>query len=141
MHYFTADQLPVLTAPGVVGIIGFGKNPSPVPDHEIAYVRSLVQSGFLVTPWPFLQAGQQVVIERGPLAGVEGILEHVKGKFRLVVSICLLQRSVSTEVDRGWVRPLPKPVTKEVVAQHEPGLHDAARRSNASNGRLWPQAG
>src|SRR5215471_18022643 len=49
-------RLPVLTAPGVVGIIGFGKNPSPVPDHEIAYVRSLVQSGFLVTPWPFLQA-------------------------------------------------------------------------------------
>jgi len=42
------------------------------------------------------------------LTGVEGILQEVKGRFRLVVSIPLLQRSVSTEVDRNWVRPLPQ---------------------------------
>jgi hypothetical protein len=47
-----------------------------------------------------------VLIEHGPLAGLEGILQEVKGKFRLVVSISLLQRSVSTEIDRMWVRPL-----------------------------------
>jgi transcription antitermination factor NusG len=100
-------RLPVLTAPGVVGLVGFGKIPSPIPDHEIEYVRSMVQSGLLVTPWPFLQLGQTVVIERGPLAGVEGILQQVKGRFRLVVSIRLLQRSVSAEVDRRWIRPIP----------------------------------
>jgi transcription antitermination factor NusG len=101
------DRLPVLTAPGVVDLVGFGRIPSPVPDHEIESIRRMVQSGLLVMPWPFLELGNRVLIERGPLAGVEGILDEVKGRCRLVVSVNLLQRSVSAEVDRNWVRPLP----------------------------------
>jgi len=101
-----SDRLPVLTAPGVVGVVGFGKGPSPIPDVEIERVRRMVDSGLLVTPWPFLEVGQQVVLERGPLAGLEGILEDVEKGPRLVISIPLLQRSVSTEVDRSWVRPV-----------------------------------
>lgn len=101
------DRLPVLTAPGVVELVGFGKIPAEVPDHEIENVRRMVQSGLFVMPWPFLELGHRVLIERGPLAGVEGILEEVKGKCRLVVSVQLLQRSVSAEVDRNWIRPLP----------------------------------
>jgi transcription antitermination factor NusG len=99
-------RLPVLTIPGVVSLVGCGKIPTPVPDQEIEHVRTMIQSGLLVTPWPFFHVGQGVLIERGPLAGVEGILQEVKGRFRLVVSIPLLQRSVSTEIDRDWVRPL-----------------------------------
>jgi transcriptional antiterminator NusG len=101
------DRLPVLTAPGVVDLVGFGKIPAPVPDQEIETVRRMVQSGLFVMPWPFLELGHRVLIERGPLAGVEGNLEEVKGKCRLVVSVQLLQRSVSAEVDRDWIRPLP----------------------------------
>jgi transcription antitermination factor NusG len=66
----------------------------------------MINSGLLVTPWPFLEVGQHVILERGPLAGLEGILEDVEKGPRLVVSIPLLQRSVSTEVDRNWVRPV-----------------------------------
>lgn len=102
-----SDRLPVLTTPGVVELVGFGKIPAPVPDDEIENVRRMVQSGLFVMPWPFLELGHRVLIERGPLAGVEGILDEVKGKCRLVVSVQLLQRSVSAEVDRDWIRPLP----------------------------------
>jgi transcription antitermination factor NusG len=102
-----SDRLPVLTAPGVVDLVGFGKIPAPVPDHEIENVRRMVQSGLFVMPWPFLELGHRVLIERGPLAGMEGILDEVKGKCRLVVSVQLLQRSVSAEIDRDWIRPLP----------------------------------
>ena len=115
-------RLPVLTAPGVVSLVGFGKIPSPIPEHEIQHIRSMTQSGLLITPWPFLKVGQQVVIEHGPLEGVEGILQQVKGKFRLVVSICLLQRSVSTEVDRDWVRPIPKLTSNEILVQQLPQI-------------------
>jgi transcription antitermination factor NusG len=101
------DRLPVLTAPGVVDLVGFGKIPAPIPDHEIECIRRMVQSGLFVMPWPFLELGHKVLIERGPLAGVEGILDDVRGKCRLVVSVQLLQRSVSAEVDRSWIRPLP----------------------------------
>jgi transcription antitermination factor NusG len=111
------DRLPLLRMPGVVGIVGFGKGPSPIPDQEIEHVRTMVQSGLLVTPWPFLAAGQTVLIERGPLSGVEGILQEVKGTYRLVVSVHLLQRSVSAEVERSWVRPLSQPASQDSEAR------------------------
>ena len=100
------DRLPVLMMPGVVNVVGFGSQPAAIPDQEIEHVRTMVRSGLLVTPWPFLSVGQTVVLERGPLAGVEGILQQIKKTFRLVVSVQMLQRSVSTEVDRAWVRPI-----------------------------------
>jgi transcription antitermination factor NusG len=102
------DRLPVLQVPGVVGLVGVGKVPAPVPEEELERVRALVRSGLLVTPWPFLEVGQSVLIERGPLAGLEGILQRFKGKLRIVVSVTLLQRSVSAEIDRAWIRPLGK---------------------------------
>jgi transcriptional antiterminator NusG len=101
------DRLPIITAPGVVDVVGFGKIPQQIPDAEIDRVRCLVESGLLVTPYPYMQVGQAVLIERGPLAGVEGILAEVKGKTRLVVSVNLLRRSVSAEVDRHSIRPIP----------------------------------
>jgi len=100
------DRLPVLTIPGAVGLVGFGKGPVAIPDQEIESVRRMIGSGLLVAPWPFLAVGQMVRIERGPLAGLEGILQEIKKTFRLVVYVPLLQRSVSAEVDRTWIRPL-----------------------------------
>lgn len=100
------DRLPVLTVPGVVGLVGFGKVPAPIPEQEIERIQRMVQSGLPLGPWPFLEVGQTVLIERGPLAGMEGILAEEKGKCRLVVSINLLKRSVFAEVDRNWVRPV-----------------------------------
>ena len=112
------NRLPVLSAPGVVGLVGCGRIPVPIPDDEIERIRRMVQSGLLVSPWPFLEAGQTVLIERGPLTGLEGILEEVKGKCRLVVSINLLRRSVSAEVDRHWVRPVKASPRLEDFAAH-----------------------
>jgi len=98
-------RLPVLTIPGVVDLVRLGPDPCRIPDHEIENVRSMVGSGLLVMPWPFLEPGQTVVIERGPLTGLEGVLQVLKGRHRLVVSVTLLQRSVCAEIDRNWVRP------------------------------------
>ena len=114
------NRLPVLTAPGVVDVVGWGKIPAPIPDEEIERVRRMVQSGLLVSPWPYLELGQAVLIERGPLAGMEGILVEVKGRCRLVVSINLLKRSISAEVERSCVRPV-----KSVASNARP----AARRT------------
>jgi len=99
-------RLPILTTPGVVSIIGSATGPIQVDDREIASVRGMVASGAVVGPWPFLREGQFVAVERGPLAGVEGIIVSLKGHYRLVVSVTLLQRSVAVEIDRDWVRPI-----------------------------------
>ncbi len=96
----------VVMTPGVVSIVGCGSKPEAVPEDDIQAVCRLVDSGILTVPFPFMRTGQRVVIERGPLCGLEGTLVEVKSRLRLVVSIEMLQRSVAAEVDRSWVRPI-----------------------------------
>jgi transcription antitermination factor NusG len=98
-------RLPILTTPGVSSVVAFGKEPMPVADHEIASLQAVVQSGLFAAPCPFIQAGQKVRIDCGPLSGTEGVIVQVKSAVRLVVSITLLQRSVAVEIDRLWVSP------------------------------------
>jgi transcription antitermination factor NusG len=100
-------RLSILVTPGVLQVVGAGKVPLPVEEREIAAIRSIVNSGLLAEPWPFLRLGQRVRIERGSLEGVEGILLAVKKPYRLIVSVTLLQRSVAVELDQDWATPLP----------------------------------
>lgn len=99
-------RLPVLTTPGVVSIVGSGKIPQPVEPSELAAIQSLVKSGLPAVPWPYLETGQRVLIERGAMAGVEGILSAIKKELRVVLSVSLLQRSVAVEIDRSSIRPI-----------------------------------
>ncbi|MGA3187684.1 MAG: UpxY family transcription antiterminator [Bryobacteraceae bacterium] len=108
------NRLPILTVPGVVGIVSFAKQPIPIPDVEIDAVRRVLQTGAHCGPWPLLKAGQLVRIERGSLAGIEGILVQVKSRYRLVISVSILQRSVAVEVDSDSIRPIDPPKPRSV---------------------------
>jgi transcription antitermination factor NusG len=99
-------RLPILTTPGIVNIVGAGGSPEAVKQSEIHSIQKVTESGRSVQPWPFLQQGQRVRIEAGPLAGTEGTLLTVKNELRLVVSISLLQRSMAVEIDQDQARPL-----------------------------------
>jgi transcription antitermination factor NusG len=102
-HFDLANRLPLLTIPGVKEIVGMGKLPYPVDENEITVLQNVVESGLLLRPWPFLKVGQRVMIREGPLRN--GILAEIRGDYKLVVSITLLQRSVAVGVDRAWVHP------------------------------------
>ena len=105
-------RLPILMTPGVSSIIGIGREPEPVADEEIARIQASCASGLQITPWPYLERGDLVRVECGPLQGVEGIFITEKSTCRLVVSVEILRRSVAVEVDRDWVRPI---ATRRVV--------------------------
>jgi transcription termination/antitermination protein NusG len=96
-------RLPILTTPGVVQIFGAGDSPIPLADVEVASLQTAVRAQLPLEPFPFVQIGQRVRIERGALAGVEGIVMSFKQTLRLVLSITLLQRSVLLEVSRDEV--------------------------------------
>jgi len=53
-----------------------------------------------------LKVGQRVHIRFGPLAGANGILVRRKDKFRVVLSIDLIMRSVAVEVDEADIEPV-----------------------------------
>jgi transcription antitermination factor NusG len=114
------NRLPILTTPGVLSIVGVAKTPAPISDSEIFAVQRIVESGLAARPWPFVQVGQRVMIERGPLAGAEGILLKFKNNYRIVVSVSLLQRSISAEIDVETVRAIhPTPIPQGLVSLNE----------------------
>jgi transcription antitermination factor NusG len=102
-----SDRLvPILTTPGVIGIVSAGRTPLSVAETEIEDVRTVLRSGLAAQPWPFLGVGSRVYMEAGPLAGLEGMVTNADKIYRLVVSVSLLQRSVAVEIDREWARPV-----------------------------------
>ncbi len=110
------DRLPILTTPGVLGIIGAGKTAIPVDDEEIEAIRAILRSGLAAQPWPFLRVGSKAYIESGPLEGVEGIITNTDKVCRLIISVSLLQRSVAVEIDREWARPIANGMGPRAVA-------------------------
>jgi len=97
------NWLPVLQTPGVVHAVGFGGKPEPIEESEIESLRTMVRSSVPLFPNAFLRVGQKVQIRNGPLAGVEGVVERFEKNCRITVSISLLQRSVSAEIEAEWV--------------------------------------
>jgi transcription antitermination factor NusG len=99
-------RVPVLTTNGVAYIVSVENRPAPIPEEEVSAILQVVRSGRDAKPWPYLKSGDRVRVVFGSMAGVEGILVSEKGADRLLVSVEILQRSVSVDIDRSWIRPL-----------------------------------
>lgn len=89
----------VVKTPGVVKILGVGSRFIPVPEEQIRYLHALMASKLPLDEHPYLKEGQRVAISRGPLRGVKGMLIRKEKERRLVVSIDLIQKGVSVEVN------------------------------------------
>jgi transcription antitermination factor NusG len=105
--FLSAATGPIVTTLGVVRILGVGGIPIPVDDHEITSLQALeAATGIRYYPWPKLEVGDQVCICVGPLRGLVGVLQSVKGKSTLVVSVPLLHRAVAIEMHADWIAPV-----------------------------------
>jgi transcription antitermination factor NusG len=100
------DQLPVLRTSGVAKFVGFGSKPATVPDSQIAELEAAVTSGIDVSPHPYLSVGDRVRIQGGPLAGLTGILARDKRGRRIILSVELISRSISVELDSADVEAI-----------------------------------
>jgi len=92
------ERLRVLQVSGVVQLVTFNGRPAPLDDNEIESLRNGIANGICPEPHPYLKVGRRVRVKYGPLAGVEGFLVRRKDKFRVVISIDLIMRSVAAEV-------------------------------------------
>jgi transcription antitermination factor NusG len=89
----------VLTATGVIEVLGVGGHGVPVAEAEIEGVRRLVTSTLRVDPYPFLEPGMAVEVRRGPLQGLRGILIRKAPRARLVIAVSLIRQGASVEID------------------------------------------
>ncbi len=98
------ERLPILKCTGVVNIISFEGEPAAIPEHEIEWIRQLVESDLAYDPCPMIREGMMVEVKHGPLTGVVGRLMRKGAHARLVLSVDLIGQAVSVEVDAADVR-------------------------------------
>ncbi len=102
-------RVPIVTAPGVIRIVGYGPEPVSVSEWEIDAIRAVAASGLPAKAHPFPRIGQWVMVCQGPLQGAVGRVEGSGRKKPFVVSVALLQRAVSVEVDESWLESIAAP--------------------------------
>ena len=82
----------------------------PVGDQEqlraeLLQLYELQRAGLSLVPHPYVAVGDEVRITDGVFAGYRGVVTREKGRDVLVVSVSMIQHSVSVELGRGNVAP------------------------------------
>jgi len=114
------DRLRVLEVPGFVRLVGFNSLPCPLPESDINKMMDALNKGVLAEPYPYLTPGTRVEVRNGPLQGMRGILLRRQNKYRVVISVDLIMRSMIVEVEAGDVVPLGKSAFN--IGQNAPGV-------------------
>jgi transcription antitermination factor NusG len=100
-----SDRTSVLQVPGIISIVGAGRQLLPLSDTYIHFLREGLRQG-KIEPHPYLTAGARVRIRCGVMAGMEGILIRRKNGFRVVLTLDIIMKSVTVEVAIGDIEPL-----------------------------------
>jgi transcription antitermination factor NusG len=87
----------VLSVPGVLLIVGSGRDPSPLPDCEVDTMRTGILLN-IVEPHSYLGTGERARITKGPFAGMTGVVLHIRNKVRVVLTIEHIKQSFAVEV-------------------------------------------
>ena len=103
-RFDAGKKLPVISSPAVEYIVGISGAPYPIPDEQLEAIRRTVEAG--ARPTPYVKVGEKVRVEFGALAGVEGVIVRTGRRGCFVVSVDLLERSVSLEINEDQVIPV-----------------------------------
>jgi transcription termination/antitermination protein NusG len=98
MVHSSEDRVRVLRTQGVVSFVGVQGSGTPIPDHQIEDIKTLIASQVPYQERPFLRVGQRVRVRGGALDGIQGILVAENGDRSLVISVEPIQRSLYVRV-------------------------------------------
>jgi transcriptional antiterminator NusG len=94
-----ANRATVLRKSGVVRILGNSTGIEKIPEEEIESVRRILASDRPCKGNPLIREGARVRVRHGVLKGLEGLMIRARNRTQLIVSVEILGRSVSTEID------------------------------------------
>lgn len=95
----------VLECPGVLHIVGTPREPLPLSDAEIDFLRAGVQQN-RVEPFRELVVGERVRIKQGMMKGVEGTLVRKSASLRFVLTLQMINQHASIEVNAEDMEPV-----------------------------------
>jgi transcription antitermination factor NusG len=97
-------RIRVLRTPGVLGIVGRGSTTDKVTNREIEVLRRGLH---LRSPEPHeFAVGDAVRIVSGPLKDIQGKIVQYRSSFRVVITVPMIQQSVSVEVATAELEPV-----------------------------------
>jgi transcription antitermination factor NusG len=73
---------PVLSTPGAVSFVEFGSKSAAIEDAEIVAIKRIAASRLPAHESPFVRVGHRVLLDGGPLAGLEGIVLNLRRRIR-----------------------------------------------------------
>lgn len=97
------SKLQVLRIPGVGAFVGNQTGPLSIPYQQIQGIRQVLTAGVECSVQPSVKQGDWVRVMRGALAGIEGTLVRIDSTSRLLISIEMINQSLSVNVLRSDV--------------------------------------
>jgi transcription antitermination factor NusG len=99
------ERVRVLQSPGVLHIVGNGRESIPLPGNEIELLRSGLRQK-KVEPYRELVAGEKVRIKCGVMEGIEGLLIRRNNRLQFVLTVKLINQNATIEVDAEDLEPI-----------------------------------
>jgi transcriptional antiterminator RfaH len=98
VHINRWERVKVLQSPGVLHIVGNGRDDVSLSEAEVEFLRSGL-NGRKIEPFGDFVVGERVRIKSGLMQGVEGVLVRKKAKLRFVLAINLIKQYAAVEID------------------------------------------
>ena len=98
----TDNWRPIRSTRGVLKMLSFGTPPLKVPDKLIEELKQRIQP----LAENLFKAGDEVLIDEGPLKGLKAIFETKQGDERVILLLNLLQKQQRVKVATRAIRPL-----------------------------------
>jgi len=99
------DRGRVLGSPGVLRIVGTNREPVPIPETTIEFLRSELCARN-IEPFHELVVGQRVRIRNGAMSGLQGVLVRRNNNFRFVLTINLINQHAAVEIGAENLEPV-----------------------------------
>jgi transcriptional antiterminator RfaH len=105
LNLFQDNVAPIRSTLGVSGLVHFGWQLPTMPESLIAKLLNATDptSGLIKIPEHDFVKGERVIIEDGPLAGMEGIFQAATGKERVIILLDILGRQNAVTVPRELI--------------------------------------
>ncbi|MGA2402711.1 MAG: UpxY family transcription antiterminator [Syntrophobacteraceae bacterium] len=93
-------NLNIVKTPGALNLLRNSEGPLSIPSYQIENLQTMINSTQPLKSHTYLKEGEWVHVVRGPLGGCIGILNRIDHKRgRLIVSVDIIKKSVSVELD------------------------------------------
>lgn len=101
------ERLKIVSVSSVIRMLSFNEVPVPVNDADIENLMLCVRRGGTLQPHHFTAIGERVRVKEGIFDGLEGfVIRHHNG-CSLVVTVALIQQSVSLEIEESYLERVP----------------------------------